>query len=195
MANFPDIEANDYSFTLESNTLAYPSPLTRSTQTSGLAGDKWVGVSSYSNRVGLEARTLKAFILNLGGQSGRFNYIPPDLNQQGAATVVAVVNGAGQLGKSMNIVSSDLSTVIYALGDYITVNSELKTVTQDCITDGAGFAVVNFAPPLRQAPADLSPIEFEAPYMIAKLENDSQAQMQVTGPVIYNASFSIEEVF
>lgn len=195
MADFPDIEANDYSFTLLANSQAYESPLTRHTQTGALAGDQWRGVATFNNRTGLEARTLRAFILGLGGQDGRFNFFPPDLDQQGEAVAVATVNGASQLGSLLDISSTDLSTTIYKTGDYITVNSELKLITADCVTDGAGIAAVEFTPPLRKAPPDLAPIEFEKPYMPARLENDEQASFQVSGPVIYNASFSIVEVF
>lgn len=195
MADFPDICASDYNFTLKYNTQNYQSPLTKSTQTGSLTGDEWRGVSTYTNKYGAEAKTLKAFVLGLKGQVGRFNYTPPDLDQTGDAVAVATVNGVGQLGDSLNIQSADLSTTIYRVGDYITVNGELKSVITDCLTDGAGLGVVNFVPPLRQAPADLSPIEFEKPYMIAKLEDDEQASFQVSSPVIYNATFSIVEVF
>ena len=195
MADFPDICASDYNFTLLYNTQSYQSPLTKSTQTASLTGDEWRGVSTYSNKYGSEAKTLKAFVLGLKGQVGRFNYTPPDLDQTGDAVAIAEVNGAGQLGDSLIIKTADVSTTIYRVGDYITVNNELKTVLADCITDGSGDATVNFAPPLRSSPPDLSPIEFEKPYMVAKLENDEQAAFQVSSPVIYNATFSIVEVF
>lgn len=195
MADFPDICASDYNFTLLYNTQDYESPLTKSVQTGSLTGDQWRGVSTFTNKYGAEAKALKAFVLGLKGQVGRFNYTPPDIDQTGDAIAVATVNGAGQLGDSLAIKTADISSTIYRIGDYITVNGELKSVLADCVTDGAGDAVVSFAPPLRQSPADLSPIEFEKPYMIAKLEDDEQTAFQVSSPVIYNASFSIVEVF
>lgn len=195
MASFPDICASDYSFTLLYNTQSYESPLTKAVQTASLTGDQWRGVATYSNKYGADAATLRAFVVGLKGQVGRFNYVPPDLNQQGDAVAVATVNGASQLGDSLIISSADLSTTIYKTADYITVNGELKMVLADCITDGSGDATVSFAPPLRQSPPDLSPIEFEKPYMTAKLEDDDQTAFQVSGPVIYNATFSIVEAF
>lgn len=382
MADFPDIEANDYSFTLLANSQSYESPLTRHTQTGALAGDQWQGVVTFNNRTGLEARTLRSFILGLGGQNGRFNFVPPDLDQGGTLLGSPVVDGNGQLGSTLSTKGWDYSNDSpLKAGDYLTVNSELKLVTKDAelspivsygetnympspfdpsgwsgvsdpdlsyqsvteenpsgesfvgefeyvgpstavlsdtglagtlfnigdvvfasiiaksssfpwirigierrpdgadygniwintdtgqvgdssgsmfdvktqmLSDGYrliqakhvvsenalhrcfvwmqgdsggggsfnpsigdkikcqaaffgkaddwpavidGVSNIQFTPPLRQSPPDLSPIETEKPYMTARLENDEQASFQVSGPVIYNASFSVVEVF
>lgn len=195
MADFPDICASDYSFVLKYRTQNYESPLTGSTQTASLTGDQWQAVVTYRNKYGLEARTLKAFVLGLKGQVGRFNFFPPDLDQQGVGTAPITVDGASQLGSSLNIQSTDLNTLLFGIGDYFTVNGELKSVSADVTSDGSGLATVTFSPPLRGSPADLAVIEYEAPFMIAKLEDDDQTAFQVSSPVIYNASFSILEVF
>ena len=457
MNHFPDIGTSDYSFTLAYNTQSFESPLTRSTQTASLPGDQWQGVVTYSNKTGVDARTLKSFVLGLGGQVGRFNFTPPDLDQQSEAVFPVVVNGGGQIGSSIDIeyqspiasldissqeispedmvvsanglvafiigtssdsihqydmttandlstavysgnslninaqdtnsrgvtisndgmtifiigtgslsihqynlsiandlstavysgnsfnvsgedsapasvsvssnglvlivsgdtsnaiyqydmsspnditttsysgnsinvtsqdsnplgislsgdgmtffmsgnssnslyqydmtASNDLSTAVYSgnsfnvssyestptgvsvsfdggtimfigvasdsifslsmsiqddlstaattrdiillfgVGDYLTVNGELKSVLADVSTNEFGFSTVRFAPPLRRSPPDLSPIEVEKPFMIAKLEDDAQTSFQVSTPIIYNASFSVVEVF
>ena len=195
MADFPDIGASDYSFTLRYRTQGYVSPLTGSTQTASLTGDQWRCVSTYSNKTGSDARTLKAFVLGLKGQVGRFNFTPPDLDQQGVGVAAITVDGASQLGDSLNIQSTDLNTLLFGASDYFTVNGELKSVSADVTSDGSGLATVTFSPPLRQSPADLAVIEYEKPFMTAKLEDDEQTAFQVSTPVIYNASFSIVEVF
>lgn len=195
MADFPDICASDYSFTLAFNTQAYESPLTRAIQTGSLSGDQWQGVVTFTNKVDLEARTLKAFVLGLKGQTGRFNFSPPDLNQQGQGVAAITVDGAGQLGETLNIQSTDLNTLLFGIGDYMEVNGELKTVLADVTSNGSGLATVTFVPKLRKSPPDLAVVEFEDPRVIMKLEDDAQTTFQVSSPVIYNATFSLLEAF
>ena len=193
--DFPDICASDYSFTLLYNTQGFESPLTKVTQTSGLVGDQWRATVTYSNKYGLEAKTLKAFVLGLKGQVGRFNFIPPDLDQTGQGVAAITVSGAGQLGDSLIVQSADVNTLLFGIGDYLSVNGELKTVLADSTSDGTGLATVSFAPPLRQAPPDLAPIEYESPSVVMRLEDDDQTSFQVSSPVIYNAAFALVESF
>jgi len=195
MADFPDICASDYSFILAFNTQSYESPLTRSVQTSSLLGDQWQGVVTFTNKADDDARTLKAFILGLKGQVGRFNFSPPDLNQQGQGTAAITVDGAGQLGGTIDIQTADLNTLLFGIGDYMEVNGELKTVLADVTSNGSGLATVTFVPNLRQSPPDSAVVEFEDPRVIMKLEDDAQTTFQVSSPVIYNATFSLLEAF
>ncbi len=159
--DFPDIPASQFSLTLQHNTHSYESPLTGATQTSSLPGTKWKAVATYSNKQGADARKLKAFVMGLKGRTSLFNYFPPDLDQQGQGAAPITVNGNSQLGGSINIKSTDLNTLLFGAGDYLTVNGELKTALADCSTDGAGLANVLFAPDLRKSPAHASTIEYQ----------------------------------
>jgi len=58
-----------------------------------------------------------------------------------------------------------------------------------------GTALIPIAPKLRNAPPDGSSIITDKPSATFRLENDDQAQFQVQGPLIYNASFSLLEDF
>ena len=64
------------------------------------------------------------------------------------------VDGAGQLGKELNVNGADPNEVLFRAGEYFSVNDELKVVTEDCTTDGQGKALVKFEPPLRSMPAE-----------------------------------------
>jgi len=194
--DFPlNIKAATQTLLLRANTQSYESPLTRSVQTASLQGDRWEMTVSYSNKYGAEAKQLKSFIFQLRGQAGRFDYIPPDLDQQGQGTAAITVNGANQLGDTLNIQTTDFNTILFEVGDYLSVNSELKYVTSQSVSDGSGLASVTFEPPLRRSPADNAPVEYEAPKVTMKLEDEDQAQFQVSSPIIYNASFSFIEAF
>jgi len=141
MADFPDIGASNYSFTLKHNTQSYESPLTRAIQTASLSGAQWQGVATYTNKEGADARKLRAFVLGLKGQTGRFNFTPPDLNQGGALLGAPVVNGANQLGDTLTTKGWDYPQVNTVLaGDYLTVNGELKMV----LADADAYSVVSY---------------------------------------------------
>lgn len=154
MADFPDICASDYSFTLLYNTQSYTSPLTNSTQTASLTGDQWRGTATYTNKYGTDARTLRAFIMGLKGQVGRFNYTPPDLNQGGTLLGTPVIDGAGQLGDSINTNGWDYpqENLILA-GDYLTVNSELKMV----LADVSAYSIVSYPDATNLMPSPFDP--------------------------------------
>ena len=196
MADLPaGICATSSTLRLLFNTQSFDSPLTGSSQSASLPGDRWLDVVTFGPLVDAKARAFKAWISGLKGTSVAFNYSPPDLDQQGVGVAAITVDGAGQLGESLTIQTTDLNTFIFGVGDYLTVNGELKSVQADVTTNGAGLATVTFVPPLRRAPADNAPIEFEAPTVAMKLEDNEQGQFSISTPIIYNASISLVEFF
>jgi len=196
MADLPTgICATDSNLRLRFNTQTFDSPLTGSSQSASLPGDKWLDVVSFGPLVDVNARAFKAWILGLKGTTVAFNYSPPDLDQQGVGTASITVDGAGQLGDSLDIQTTDLNTLVFGVGDYLTVNGEMKSVQADVTTDGSGLATVTFVPPLRKSPGDGAPIEFESPTVIMKLEDNDQGQFSITTPIIYNATISLVEFF
>ncbi len=56
-------------------------------------------------------------------------------------------------------------------------------------------ATIPIAPALRVSPSDENAIEVERPYFPARLDTDDMSRLQVSAPVIYNASLSIVEDF
>ena len=58
-----------------------------------------------------------------------------------------------------------------------------------------GSALIPIAPKLRNSPPDGASIITDKPSATFRLENDDQAQFQIQGPLIYNASFSLLEDF
>ena len=64
-------------------------------------------------------------------------------------------------------------------GDRIEVNGELKILRQDLISDSGGNGIVYFDPPLRDAPADNTPIIVRNPgamFMIAGFDSGFQTR-------------------
>ena len=196
MADVPaGIRPTDSNLRIKFNTQTFDSPLTGSSQSASLPGDRWLDVVSFGPLVDSKARAFKAWILGLKGTTVAFNFSPPDLNQQGVGTASITVDGAGQLGGSLNIQTTDLNTLVFGVGDYLSVNGEMKSVQADVTTNGSGLATVTFVPPLRRAPPDSAPIEFESPTVTMKLEDNEQGQFSISTPIIYNTSISLVEFF
>lgn len=196
MADFPDIIPDDDSSILRANNQVFDSTLTGETQTLNLSGDRWSAQPSFSNRIGLEARQLKAFVFGLGGVSGRFNYSPFDIDQQGTMSGAGVVDGAFQTGSTLNTKGWDASQPeLFQVGDFLSFNGEMKMVTESVASDAGGLAAIKVAPKIRISPADNNDIEVAKPFFIARLEDDDQARTAVSAPIVYNATFSIVEAF
>jgi len=132
MADFPDIEPDLEEIGLIANNQVYDSILTGQVQTASLSGAKWTCAPTFSNRNGKEARDLRAFIFGQNGVSGRFNYYPASIDNAGTHAGLGVVDGAGQTGSTLETTGWDADQpLLFAAGDYITANGEMKMVTAD----------------------------------------------------------------
>ena len=192
--NFPDIHPDAADWGLESNTAEFRSDLNNTVQHGQLAGHRWRGVLTFTNRGGSDARRLKAFLNNLLGPSTRFNLQPPDNEKVGTMAGLGTVAGAGQTGTSLNTTGwNNNQSLLFDYGDYFEVNGELKQITQPISSDGTGNATLVFTPPLLTSPANAAPIEVHDPRVSVYLENDNQARAQVSAPYIYALSISVVE--
>jgi len=132
MADFPNIEPDLEEIGLIANNQIYDSILTGQVQTASLSGAKWTCTPTFSNRNGKEARDLRAFIFGQNGVSGRFNYYPASIDNVGTHAGLGVVDGAGQTGSTLETTGWDADQpLLFAAGDYITANGEMKMVTAD----------------------------------------------------------------
>ena len=149
MADFPNIEPDAEQIGLVANTQIYESPLTRGVQTASLNGSRWMASPTYNNRNGKDARDLRAFIFNQDGTAGRFNYYPFTADNLGTHAGAGVVDGAGQVGKSLLTKGWDADQeLLFAAGDYLTINGEMKMVTADVSVgqDYIEYDAVNYMP-------------------------------------------------
>lgn len=132
MADFPSVEPDLEGIALIANNQIYDSILTGETQTASLSGAKWQCTPTFSNRNGKEARDLRAFIFNQSGVAGRFNYYPASIDNVGTHAGLGVVDGAGQVGSELVTKDWDANQpLLFAAGDYLTANGEMKMVTAD----------------------------------------------------------------
>ena len=142
------------------------------------------------------SRLWRSFFLQLRGRAGTFKIIVPGTGapSTGYAGAVGVVNGASQTGISLITNGWDNSTLVLQEGDYFTVNDELKIVTADVTSDGAGNATIAFEPALRTSPAHAAPLTIANPYFIARLDSDAPS-WNLRAPYFHSFSFEASENF
>ena len=97
---------------------------------------------------------------NLALNTGQLLFINPSFSGGGEA----LVNGPGQLGKLLNIRDADPDEILFRVGEYFSINGELKVVTAQCTTDSIGEAQIQFDPPLRSSPADGDELNMAQPF-------------------------------
>lgn len=176
------------------NTQSFGSQLSGAKQFKELPGSKWVGSFTWSNRQGLDARTLTAQLTGLRGMIEDFRILPPDHEGLGTALGSGVVNGAEQTGDSIITDGWTINQpILLEIGDYIEINSELKRVTARVASDGSGNAIIPFQPPIRKSPANNSAVITTEPKMTMRLTSPVN-QASLSAPVIYAVSIEAEEV-
>jgi len=143
-----------------------------------------------------------AFLLRLRGQSGRFyggdvTYSSP----RGVATGTPLVNGASQIGSTLNTKGWTTGvTGILLAGDYIAYDvssglRQLHMVVVDANSDGSGLSTLTIEPPIRESPAANETVIIASPTCVMALSSDDQAAWDIDTAKHHGLSFSaIEQV-
>jgi hypothetical protein len=195
--DFPNVSPDvGTGLSLISNTTSFSSDLNNAVQTGKFLGDQWSINMPFTNRVKAQGRTIKAFLVRLGGMAGRFRMTPPDLDQLGTMNGTGVIAGAGQTGTTINTSGWTANQAsLFTEGDYIEFNGELKLIVLAAASNGSGLATLEIAPPLRKATNNLDSIEVINPQAIFMLTDDSQASWDMQANYIFGASINcIEDV-
>lgn len=152
----PYIGFGSYTLKLSRKTAIMRSPFTGTRQALVSPYALWVFSGKFSKQQLLNAAALRSFLVQLDGQANKFKLPIPDANSplSGYIGNTGLVNGANQTGSSLTTDGWDISTLIFADGDYFTVNDELKQVVGYVVSDGSGNATINFKPSIRYSPAD-----------------------------------------
>ena len=111
---------------------------------------------------------------NLELNTGQLLFVNPGLLAGGEA----FVDGAGQLGKSLNVNGADPNEVLFKVGEYFSIGGELKVVTEECTTDSNGKATVEFEPPLRSMPENGAALSMSAPVANFRLSSPAAWSLQ-----------------
>lgn len=124
---------------------------------------RWALKIDLVDKVDDEALVWEAALAALSDLQNYFRAGPPGYTGAVYSGAIPVVDGAAQIGKSLNVRGAANSTQLFKRGEWFEVNGELKKVTADVTTDGTGDAVIPFEPALRGSPADGLALELAAP--------------------------------
>lgn len=184
------------SWWIESNSKTFRSPFNGSTQVVSFPGSRWKCTLTYRNLDDEKARTLEALIASMDGEFGRIRL--RSYGRKGREPAGSpVVDISNQTGKTLITRGWTASTEVLKIGDFITVNDELKQITDNAVSNSSGIAVISFAPALRYSPPAGAAIETEFPTGIFKLADNRQGKFQRERRrgIRTAVSFDFEEAF
>lgn len=170
-----DLKPSSQQFYASFTTRQFKSPFTGNSQTSPFPACNWNASLTLNNLGRDQLRNLEVFLLQLRGAAGRFKigdhaYSEP----RGLADGLPVVDGAGQYGGALKISGCKANQKFLIVGDYITINDELKRLIADADADSTGKTTLRFEPNLRKSPADGDGIIVRNTYAVMRLSDDSQ---------------------
>ncbi len=158
-------------------TRQFKSPFTGNSQTMEFPACSWHCQLTFKNLDRDELRALETFLIQLRGASGRFRIgDQANINPRGLAGGVPVVDGSGQTGSVLKVRECSPNQAFLKVGDYITVNDELKRLIADANSNGDGDVSLHFEPNLRKSPADGDSVIVRNTYSIMRLADDKQGR-------------------
>lgn len=192
--------AADINFTITRVVGSTMSPYTLENQTFKWPGEAWaVDFNMPPINDPVIAGEWKAFGVKLEGKYGQFYMGDPSApNPVGLGTGTPLVNGAGQLGNSIDIdgLPSSTSDILKA-GDWVQIGtgvaSRLHMQVEDLDSDGSGHATLTLQPAVRTALADNTAVSFHNCVGLFRMSSN-MFQWRVTPGNIHQISFQAEEV-
>lgn len=191
MIKWPDeIRPSDLDWSLSSNSVDFSSPFNGASQTASYPGSRWEASMSFNNLNDWESRKLEVLIAKLDGKAGRIQLT--DFGRWGRPPQgKPVVNGTTNTGTTLVTKEWTPNKRVLLEGDYITVNTELKLITEDIWSDANGNAILEIAPMLRTIPPNGSAIETQNPTGMFRLDDNKNG---VKRKPAFNNSFSLKFV-
>lgn len=177
---------------LISNSKTFTSTFTGSVQTVRFPGSRWRCSLTFNHLTETHSRELEALTAELDGESGRikiYNWIRKGLTGRGEP----VVSVANQTGRILQTKGWKVSLIVMRKGDYLTVNNELKMVTDNVTSDVNGNAAIPISPMLRYTPKINDNIETNSPFGIFKLTTNDQGNFQYRPGVFSTVTLAFEE--
>lgn len=138
------------------------------------------------------ARPWKSFIAQARGMANDFR-VPVDPTPQSALSNTVLVQGAGQIGRSIVTDGWPNSTTVLSAGDYVTIGDQLLQLTANVTSNGSGVATLTFEPPIRTAPADNAPVEYKNPYALMYFVEEPMQSVGLAD--VYTIGFELREAF
>ncbi len=151
---------------LVANTGVNTSPLTGATQSISRQGSRLVMTLNFNRRPGPDAAELRGFLAGLYGQEHLVLYEDPTHVQRGVLSGTPLVDGASQVGQSLDIDGVGSVSDWIKRGDMLSFSNgtytELKIVTAD-VTSSGGDATIPISPEIHISPANNAVVDVIVP--------------------------------
>lgn len=182
------------SWRLVGNSKTFTSIFTRSSQTVRFPGSKFACTLTFNNLNEEISRELEVLMAQLEGESGRVK-ITHWLRQEIGSRGNPIVSVANQAGRTLQSKGWLPNSIVIKKGNYLTINNELKMVTDNIISDANGNASIAISPMLRYSPSIGDKIEVTKPFGIFKPTTDDQGDFQYRPGILTNVNLTFEEAF
>jgi hypothetical protein len=190
-----DLIPADMTWALEANNVAYESPFTKDVQVVTLPGSRWVTTLTFNDVVGAKRQLLETIVMGLNGMAGRVRLWDFGARLVGSPQPVLgapVVSAAGQVGVFLATRGWLPDSLVLRLGDWVSVNGELKRIRANVVSDGAGQAILPILPMLRSPPPTGTPIDVSRPCGVFRLSSDDQGKFSRKPGMYVQSSVNIE---
>lgn len=134
----------------------------------------------------------RSFIAQARGRTNDFQ-VPVDPTAQSSASATPLVNGAGQIGRTLASDGWPLSSTVLQAGQFVTINNQLLQLTANVVSNGSGQATLTFEPPIRVSPSDNAAIEFKNPYCLMYMVEEPT--LSVEAGYVYSLSLNLRESY
>ncbi|NKF51360.1 hypothetical protein G3R49_12410 [Shewanella sp. WXL01] len=183
---FPDdIYPTTAAWRLVPNTEVFKNPFNGTVQTLTKPGTQWQVELSFTNLSRAQAARLTALVAQLRGSAGRIKLWDHGFaTPQGTAGGTPVIDGAGQLGSSINIRGCTPSQTFLKAGDYCQIGNQCVLVVADAVADGNGLCTLVVEAPVRYAPTNGSAIITTKASGIFMLKDNNQAPRRSTKKLV-----------
>lgn len=165
------LRPSSLNWSLSSNAVEFKSPFNGASQTASFPGSAWTASMTFNKLDDWESRKLEVLIVKLDGKAGRI--LISDMGRWGRPPMGRpVVQGQANTGLTLSSSGWTPNRFVLREGDYISVDNELKMVTEDIWSDGGGNAIIPIAPMWRKNPQAGATIETLNPCGIFRLDDN-----------------------
>ena len=192
-----DLIPNEMTLTPISNSKAFPSPFSGSTQTVGYPGAHWAMDLSFTKLIDETRPRLEVLIAQLDGESGRimvWDFAAKLVSSPQPVYGAPIVTLATSLSSNIMTRGWQSNQRVLKLGGWVQIGDELKRVLADVYSDISGQAVIPISPMLRNDYANGTPLIVSRPCGKFKLKDNSQGASH-RKPSKGSISLSLVEAF
>lgn len=155
----------------------------------------WVLTARVPNLYEPQSGEFRAWLASMRGRVNTCQFPVPGYRgpSNGYSGSAGLVNGGGQSGYTLATDGWAPGVTVLPKGSYFTCNGELKMLTLDAASNGAGEAILTFEPAFRYSPPDNAPIIINDPYAVLSMSESNGASWGLTAPRFHGFDLAFEE--